>query len=48
SLGLGIALSLGILLFMATLVEPPRGEKASSEQKAIVINMQTEVNEVQV
>jgi hypothetical protein len=26
SLGLGIALSLGILLFMATLVEPPGGE----------------------
>ncbi|MGE6148062.1 TonB family protein [Aeromonas media] len=48
SLGLGIALSLGILLFMATLVEPPRGEKASVEQKSIVINMQTEVNEVQV
>ncbi|MGE6261600.1 TonB family protein [Aeromonas media] len=48
SLGLGIALSLGILLFMATLVEPPRGEKASAEQKSIVINMQTEVNEVQV
>ena len=48
SLGLGVVLSLAILLFMATLVEPPRGEKASSEQKAIVINMQTEVNEVQV
>ncbi|WP_429091332.1 TonB family protein [Aeromonas rivipollensis] len=48
SLGLGVALSLAILLFMATLVEPPLGEKASSEQKAIVINMQTEVNEVQV
>ena len=32
SLGLGIALSLGILLFMATLVEPPGGEKATTEQ----------------
>ena len=41
-------LSLGILLFMATLVEPPRGEKASAEQKSIVINMQSEVTEVQV
>ena len=40
SLGLGIALSLGILLFMATLVEPPRGEKVASEQKPIVINLQ--------
>ena len=48
SLGLGIALSLGILLFMATLVEPPRGEKVASEQKPIVINMQNEVTEVQV
>ncbi|MGL4710155.1 MAG: TonB family protein [Aeromonas veronii] len=48
SLGLGIALSLGILLFMATLVEPPRGEKVASEQKSIVINMQNEVTEVQV
>ncbi|MGS3177475.1 TonB family protein [Aeromonas sanarellii] len=48
SLGLGIALSLGILLFMVTLVEPPRGEKASAEQKSIVINMQNEVTEVQV
>lgn len=48
SLGLGIALSLGILLFMATLVEPPRGEKATTEQKSIVINMQNEVTEVQV
>ncbi|MEH8150180.1 TonB family protein [Aeromonas veronii] len=48
SLGLGIALSLGILLFMATLVEPPRGEKVVSEQKPIVINMQNEVTEVQV
>ncbi|WP_287147638.1 energy transducer TonB [Aeromonas sp.] len=48
SLGLGIALSLGILLFMATLVEPPRGEKVASEQKSIVINMQNEVIEVQV
>ena len=47
SLGLGIALSLGILLFMATLVEPPKGEKASAEQKSIVINMQNEVTEVQ-
>ena len=47
SLGLGIALSLGILLFMATLVEPPRGEKVASEQKPIVINMQSEVTEVQ-
>ncbi|MFU1504823.1 energy transducer TonB [Aeromonas veronii] len=48
SLGLGIALSLGILLFMATLVEPPQGEKVASEQKPIVINMQNEVTEVQV
>ncbi|HHQ4886027.1 TPA: TonB family protein [Aeromonas veronii] len=48
SLGLGVALSLGILLFMATLVEPPRGEKVASEQKPIVINMQNEVTEVQV
>ncbi|WP_429076361.1 TonB family protein [Aeromonas veronii] len=48
SLGLGIALSLGILLFMATLVEPPQGEKVASEQKPIVINMQSEVTEVQV
>ncbi|MFM1690742.1 TonB family protein [Aeromonas salmonicida] len=48
SLGLGIALSLGILLFMATLVEPPKGEKVASEQKSIVINMQNEVTEVQV
>ncbi|MGL5375945.1 MAG: TonB family protein [Aeromonas veronii] len=48
SLGLGIALSLGILLFMATLVEPPKGEKVASEQKSIVINMQNEVAEVQV
>jgi len=48
SLGLGLALSLGILLFMATLVEPPRGEKVVSEQKPIVINMQNEVTEVQV
>ncbi|MFQ2045741.1 TonB family protein [Aeromonas veronii] len=48
SLGLGVALSLGILLFMATLVEPPRGEKVVSEQKPIVINMQNEVTEVQV
>ena len=48
SLGLGIALSLGILLFMATLVEPPRGEKVASEQKSIVINMQNAVTEVQV
>ena len=48
SLGLGIALSLGILLFMATLVDPPRGEKVASEQKPIVINMQSEVTEVQV
>ncbi|MGY3945095.1 energy transducer TonB [Aeromonas tecta] len=48
SLGLGVALSLAILLFMATLVEPPKGEKNSAEQKAIVINMQTEVNDVQV
>ncbi|WP_421323306.1 energy transducer TonB [Aeromonas veronii] len=48
SLGLGISLSLGILLFMATLVEPPRGEKVASEQKPIVINMQNEVTEVQV
>ena len=48
SLGLGIALSLGILLFMATLVEPPGGEKATTEQKSIVINMQNEVTEVQV
>ncbi|WP_111808793.1 energy transducer TonB [Aeromonas allosaccharophila] len=48
SLGLGIALSLGILLFMATLVEPPRGEKVASEQKPIVINTQNEVTEVQV
>ncbi|MDM5090938.1 TonB family protein [Aeromonas bestiarum] len=48
SLGLGIALSLAILLFMATLVEPPKGEKVASEQKSIVINMQNEVTEVQV
>ena len=48
SLGLGTALSLGILLFMATLVEPPGGEKATTEQKSIVINMQNEVTEVQV
>ena len=48
SLGLGITLSLGILLFMATLVEPPGGEKATTEQKSIVINMQNEVTEVQV
>ncbi|QXB30779.1 TonB family protein [Aeromonas sp. FDAARGOS 1405] len=48
SLGLGIALSLGILLFIATLVEPLRGEKVASEQKPIVINMQNEVTEVQV
>ncbi|WP_349920407.1 energy transducer TonB [Aeromonas veronii] len=48
SLGLGLLLSLGILLFMATLVEPPQKEKSSAEQRAIVINMQTEVNEVQV
>ncbi|MEE9708582.1 TonB family protein [Aeromonas veronii] len=48
SLGLGIALSLGILLFMATLVEPPQGKKVASEQKPIVINMQNEVTEVQV
>ena len=48
SLGLGIALSLGILLFMATLVEPPKGEKVASERKSIVINMQNEVAEVQV
>ena len=48
SLGLGLLLSLGILLFMATLVEPPKKEKSSAEQRAIVINMQTEVNEVQV
>ncbi|WDO01354.1 TonB family protein [Aeromonas allosaccharophila] len=48
SLGLGIALSLGILLFMATLVEPPWGEKVANEQKPIVINMQNEVTEVQV
>ncbi|MGY3903533.1 TonB family protein [Aeromonas lusitana] len=48
SLGLGVALSLAILLFMATLVEPPKGEKNSAEQKAIVINMQNEVTEVQV
>ncbi|MFQ2058879.1 energy transducer TonB [Aeromonas veronii] len=48
SLGLGIALSLGILLFMATLVEPPLGEKVANEQKPIVINMQNEVTEVQV
>ena len=45
SLGLGIALSLGILLFMATLVEPPGGEKATTGQKSIVINMQNEVTE---
>lgn len=48
SLGLGIALSLAILLFMATLVEPPNGKKVASEQKSIVINMQNEVTEVQV
>ncbi|CAM4074425.1 energy transducer TonB [Aeromonas bestiarum] len=48
SLGLGIALSLAILLFMATLVEPPKGKKVASEQKSIVINMQNEVTEVQV
>lgn len=48
SLGLGIAISLGILLFMATLVEPPKGEKVASEQQSIVINMQNEVTEVQV
>ena len=48
SLGLGIALSLGILLFMATLGEPPGGEKATTEQKSFVINMQNEVTEVQV
>ena len=48
SLGLGIALSLGILLFMATLVEPPGGETATTEQKSIVINMQNEVTQVQV
>ncbi len=34
SLGLGVALSLGILLFMATLVEPPRGEKVASETRS--------------
>lgn len=48
SLGLGLLLSLAILLFMATLVEPPKKEASSAEQRAIVINMQTEVNEVQV
>lgn len=48
SLGLGVALSLAILLFMATLVEPPKGEKMAREQKPIVINMQNEVTEVQV
>ncbi|MEL3921502.1 energy transducer TonB [Aeromonas enteropelogenes] len=48
SLGLGIALSLAILLFMATLVEPPKEEKMAREQKPIVINMQNEVTEVQV
>lgn len=48
SLGLGVALSLGILLFMATLVEPPRKESSPDEQRAIVINMQNEVTEVQV
>ncbi|MGE6109299.1 energy transducer TonB [Aeromonas sobria] len=46
SLALGLLLSLGILLFMAALVEPPRERAQSSEQDPIVIRMQAEQSEV--
>lgn len=48
SLGLGAVLSLGILLFMATLVEPLSKENASGEQRSIAIDMQSEVSDVAV
>lgn len=46
SLALGLLLSLGILLFMAALVEPPKERARSSEQDPIVIRMQAEQSEV--
>lgn len=46
SLGLGLLLSLGILLFMAALVEPPKERSQRDEQDPIVIRMQTEQSEV--